>query len=93
MTVNGIAIINNNGISGGPSELNPEFIPPMAYTPNAHYEKMIEGFGGKGYFATTPDELRTSLREAIAQKFPTIVNVAIDPKATRKPQKFEWLTR
>ena len=49
----------------------------MFYTPQARYEKMIEGFGGKGYFATTPDELASSLKEALAQRVPTIVNVAI----------------
>ena len=67
--------------------------PPLVYTPQARYEKMIEGFGGKGYFATTPDELSSALKDALAQDTPTIVNVAIDPRAKRKPQKFEWLTR
>ena len=67
----------------------------MFYTPQARYEKMIEGFGGKGFFAETPDEFASALKEAIATPTPTptIVNVAIDPKAQRKPQKFEWLTR
>ena len=68
-------------------------VPPMVYTPQARYEKMIEGFGGKGWFATTPDEFSRALKEALAQRSPTIVNVAIDPQAKRKPQKFEWLTR
>jgi len=54
---------------------------------------MIEGFGGKGYYAETPDDFAKALAEALAQPFPTIVNAAIDPKAQRKPQKFEWLTR
>jgi len=86
-------IVNNNGIGGGVSEIDRAKVPPTVYTPQARYEKMIEGFGGKGYFATTPDELSSSLKEALAQDTPTIVNVAIDPKAKRKPQKFEWLTR
>jgi thiamine pyrophosphate-dependent acetolactate synthase large subunit-like protein len=54
---------------------------------------MIEGFGGKGYFATTPDELASALKDALGETRPTIVNIAIDPRAKRKPQKFEWLTR
>ena len=86
-------IVNNNGIGGGLADYDRSNIPPMVYTPQARYEKMIEGFGGKGYFATTPDELASALKDALAQPMPTIVNVAIDPRAQRKPQKFEWLTR
>lgn len=86
-------IINNNGIGGGPSELDPNRIPPNAYTPNARYEKMIEGFGGKGYFVTKVAELRPALEEAMASDMPTIVNIMINPRANRKPQQFAWLTR
>lgn len=87
-------IVNNNGIGMGVPELDPERpIPPMAYTPKARYEKMIEGFGGRGFFAETPDEYASALKEALRIATPTIVNVAIDPRAQRKPQKFEWLTR
>jgi 2-hydroxyacyl-CoA lyase 1 len=86
-------IVNNNGIGGGLSDYDRSRVPPMVYTPQARYEKMIEGFGGRGYFATTPDEFASALKEALSQRMPTIVNVAIDPQAKRKPQKFEWLTR
>ncbi len=86
-------IINNNGIGGGPSQLDPDRIPPSAYVPNAHYERVIEAFGGRGYYATTPDELEKSLKEALNDPMPNIVNVMIDPKARRKPQPFNWLTR
>ncbi len=86
-------IVNNNGIGGGLPDYDRAKVPPMVYTPEARYEKMIEGFGGKGYFATTPDELSSALKDALAHESPTIVNVAIDPRAKRKPQKFEWLTR
>lgn len=86
-------IVNNNGIGMGFDDYDRSKVPPVAYTPRARYEKMIEGFGGRGWFATTPEELAASLKQAIALDFPTIVNVAIDPRAQRKPQKFEWLTR
>ena len=86
-------IINNNGIGGGPTELDPENIPVSAYTPNAHYERVIEAFGGKGYFVTKPDELGPALKDALADPFPNIVNIMINPRAQRKPQKFGWLTR
>ena len=86
-------IVNNNGIAGGLDDFDRAKVPPTVYTPKARYEKMIEGFGGKGYYAETADEFEAALKDALAQPVPTIVNVMIDPKAKRKPQKFEWLTR
>ncbi len=55
-------IVNNNGIGGGPDVLDPKKAPPSAYTPSAHYEKVIEAFGGKGYFVTKVAELEPTLR-------------------------------
>jgi 2-hydroxyacyl-CoA lyase 1 len=86
-------VINNNGIGAGVEELPPEGIPPFVYTPGAHYERVIEAFGGRGYFVTRPAELGPALKEALADPTPSVVNVLIDPRAQRKPQKFEWLTR
>jgi 2-hydroxyacyl-CoA lyase 1 len=86
-------IINNNGIGAGVSELDPRNVPPNAYTPGARYERIIEAFGGKGYFADTPAALGRVLKEALNERVPTIVNVPIAPRAGRKPQKFDWLTR
>lgn len=86
-------VVNNNGIGGGPTELDPENVPPGAYVPNARYEKIIEAFGGKGHFVTKVAELDPTLREAVADPTPSIVNIMIDPRAQRKPQQFTWLTR
>ncbi len=86
-------IINNNGIGGGPDTLDPTKVPPSAYTPSAHYEKMAEIYGGKGYFVTRPEELAPTLKEAIAQDKPSIVNIMISARSQRKPQQFNWLTR
>lgn len=87
-------IVNNNGIAAGVDHIDPnKDIPPAVYTPSARYEKVIEAFGGKGHFATTPEEFRAALRSALDEPRPTIVNVMIDTKAQRKPQKFQWLTR
>jgi 2-hydroxyacyl-CoA lyase 1 len=86
-------VVNNNGIGGGPSELPKDRIPPSVYTPNARYEKVIEAFGGRGYFATTPDEFQRALKDSLADDGPSVVNVMIDPRAQRKPQPFNWLTR
>ncbi|MCA9844940.1 MAG: oxalyl-CoA decarboxylase [Dehalococcoidia bacterium] len=86
-------IINNNGIGGGPDELDPKNVPPSAYTPNARYERVIEAFGGKGYFVTKVAELEPALKEALADPKPNIVNIMIDAQSQRKPQEFAWLTR
>ena len=88
-------MINNNGIGQGYEDLgdDPANSPPLAYTIDARYERVIEGFGGKGYCVRTPDELGSVLKEALADPMPNVVNVLIDPKASRKPQKFTWLTQ
>lgn len=85
-------VINNNGIGAGESVLS-DPIPPHVYTPGARYDRVIEAFGGKGYHVTTPDALKKALREAADVPMPTLINVMINPQATRKPQKFDWLTR
>jgi 2-hydroxyacyl-CoA lyase 1 len=86
-------VVNNNGIGGGPSELNPDFVPPTSYLPNARYEKVIESFGGLGFYCERPDEVRPALDQAFASGKPCVVNIMIDPRARRKPQQFGWLTR
>jgi 2-hydroxyacyl-CoA lyase 1 len=87
-------VINNNGIGGGVSELDLEKgLPAGVYTIDSRYERIIEAFGGKGYFVTEPDELEPTLKKALDDPMPTIVNIKIDPKAQRRPQKFAWLTR
>ncbi len=85
-------VINNNGIGQGVSELAdpPQ---PSVYTPSARYDQVVEAFGGRGYFATNPEEMQKALKEAMECPVPSLVNIMIDPKATRKPQKFDWLTR
>jgi len=87
-------IINNNGIDTGFDELPEDRFqsPAMAYTIQAGYEKMIEGFGGKGYSVRTPDELSAALKQALDDSMPSIINVHIDPQARAKPQKHPWLT-
>ncbi|MCC6416981.1 MAG: oxalyl-CoA decarboxylase [Gemmataceae bacterium] len=88
-----MVIVNNNGIGGGPTRLDRSRVPPGSYTPNARYDKVVEAFGGKGWFVTEPHELRPALEEALAADVPTVVNVMIDPRANRRPQQFAWLTR
>jgi len=86
-------ILNNNGIGGGVDEFDPDNVPVSVYTPRARYEKLADAFGGRGFFVTTPAELGPALKEALAEPRPTIVNVMLNPRADRKPQKYGWLTR
>ncbi|KJE98098.1 2-hydroxyphytanoyl-CoA lyase, variant 1 [Capsaspora owczarzaki ATCC 30864] len=94
-------VVNNNGIYGGfdqetwaANQQEGSPAPGNCLLPNARYERVAEAFGGKGYFATTPDELRSAFREAIGNKKQvSLVNVMISPYAVRKPQEHEWLTR
>ena len=87
-------IFNNNGISGG-AEALPEDGPPMPLqlTPMAHYEKIIEAFGGKGYYCSSPDELQAALDDSFQQEGSTLINCVISPNAQRRKQEFGWLQR
>ncbi len=86
-------ILNNNGIGGGPYELDPERIPPGAYVPKARYEKVIEAFGGLGFYVEDPADLKPALQKALDSGRPSVVNVMISNRAARRPQQFAWLTR
>ena len=87
-------VFNNNGIGGGPSSV-PEgaAYPPNAFVPDARYDKVMEAFGGKGYHAETPQELRAALQASFDSGETTLINVTINPEAKRRPQQFAWLTR
>ncbi|XP_005089635.1 2-hydroxyacyl-CoA lyase 1 isoform X2 [Aplysia californica] len=99
-----IVIFNNNGITFGLKDEmweNAEqsgdlllTVPPTALQPNTRYEKLIEAFGGKGYFARTKSELKKSMEAAVRDtKNASIINVMIDPMSQRKTQEFFWLTK
>ena len=86
-------ILNNNGIAGGVDDFDPANVPVSVYTPRARYDKIAEAFGGRGFFVQKPEELGPALKDAFASPVPTIVNVMLNPRADRKPQKYGWLTR
>ncbi|BFY97007.1 hypothetical protein BsWGS_00047 [Bradybaena similaris] len=99
-----IIIFNNNGIGFGITEDEWKLaeksgdplltIPPKSLNPNTRYEKLMEAFGGGGYFVRTTEELRASLKEALKNtRMPCVINVMINPQAMRKAQEFSWLTK
>jgi thiamine pyrophosphate-dependent acetolactate synthase large subunit-like protein len=61
--------------------------PPTALLPSARYEKIIEAFGGSGYFVKTPQELNFALKNAFEKtNEASLINVMIDPFSQRKQQ-------
>jgi 2-hydroxyacyl-CoA lyase 1 len=85
-------VMNNGGIGGGFPE-GPRAdrqLPPSMLSWDAHYEKVIEAFGGTGFFVDDPGKLATALREAMSTPGPSLVNVVINPRAQRKPQEYRW---
>lgn len=70
-------ILNNGGVYRGDDPSTTSDPAPTAL--RAQHEYMIKAFGGKGYHATTPEEVETALREALASGRPALIDCVIDP--------------
>jgi len=77
-----VVIFNNNGIYRG-TDVNKAGDDPATtvFVPGARYDKMMEAFGGVGVNATSPDELKRAVNEALDSGKPTLINAVIDPSA------------
>jgi oxalyl-CoA decarboxylase len=78
-----VVVFNNNGIYRG-TDVNPSGSSDVATTvfvKDSRYDKMMEAFGGVGVNATTPDELKRAVNEAMDSGKPTLINAVIDPAA------------
>jgi oxalyl-CoA decarboxylase len=77
-----IVIFNNDGIYRG-TDVNTAGDDPATtvFVKGARYDKMMEGFGGVGVNATSPDELRQAINAALDSGKPTLINAVIDPQA------------
>jgi oxalyl-CoA decarboxylase len=77
-----VVIFNNDGIYRG-TDVNKAGSDPATtvFVKGARYDKMIEAFGGIGVNATSPDELRRAVNEAMDSGKPTLINAVIDPAA------------
>src|SRR5437870_5536908 len=61
-----IVIFNNDGIYRGTDVNSASADPaPTVFVKGSRYDKMIEAFGGTGVNATSPDELRRAVNEAM----------------------------
>jgi oxalyl-CoA decarboxylase len=78
-----IVVFNNDGIYRG-TDVNPTGgadVAPTVFVKGARYDKMMEAFGGVGVNATSPDELKRAVNEAMDSGKPTLINAVIDPAA------------
>jgi 2-hydroxyacyl-CoA lyase 1 len=88
-----IVVLNNGGIGPGMSEIpqNPMFnLKPNALIYGARYDRVMQAFGGRGFFVEDPKDLRGALDEAMNFRGPALVNVMISQGSARKPQQFRW---
>lgn len=77
-----VVIFNNDGIYRG-TDTNSAGADPATtvFVKGSRYDKMIEAFGGVGVNATSPDELKRAVNEAMDSGKPTLINAVIDPAA------------
>jgi oxalyl-CoA decarboxylase len=77
-----IVIFNNDGIYRG-TDVNSAGADPATtvFVKGSRYDKMMEAFGGVGFNATTPDELKRAVNQAMDSGKPTLINAVIDPAA------------
>jgi oxalyl-CoA decarboxylase len=77
-----IVIFNNDGIYRG-TDVNTGGDDPATtlFVRGSRYDKMMEAFGGVGFNATSPDELKRAVNAAMDSGKPTLINAVIDPAA------------
>ena len=66
---------------------------PNDFKPSMRFDKMMEAFGGHGEYVDEPEEIRPALERAFNSGKASLVNVIMDPGASRRPQQFAWLAR
>ena len=78
-----VVVFNNNGVYRG-TDVNQgggADVAPTVFVKGARYDMLMQAFGGVGVNATTRDELRAALTEAVASGKPTLINAVIDETA------------
>jgi oxalyl-CoA decarboxylase len=73
-------VLNNGGVYRGDGVNTASTDPsPTTLMPRARHDRLIEAFGGKGYQATTPDQLTIALTGALMSGGPALIDCVIDP--------------
>ena len=75
-----VVVLNNGGIYRG-DDVNTVSTDPASTTlmPNAHHDRLIEAFGGRGYRATTREQVKIALTGALKSRGPSLIDCVIDP--------------
>ena len=76
-----VVVFNNDGIYRGTDQGHRGDPGTTVFVRGARYDKMMDAFGGVGVNATTPDELKRAVDEAMNSGRPTLINAVIDPAA------------
>ncbi|HCA85565.1 MAG TPA: oxalyl-CoA decarboxylase [Streptomyces sp.] len=69
-------VLNNSGVYRGDEASSSHDPAPTALA--ARHDVMMKAFGGTGHRVTTPAEVGTALREALASGAPTLIDCVID---------------
>lgn len=92
-----VVVLNNGGIYNSIG-VNPSTDPAIEHDPapttldlEARYDKMGDMFGAKGYYVTTPAQLKAALEEAIASKKPAIIDVQLAADAGKESGHIGYL--
>ena len=85
-----VAIVMNNN-SWGSEKAYQKFFYGERYIEaditNPRLDKMMDLFGGKGFYATDERELAEAMREAVASGGPTLIEVPVDPEELPFPAR------
>jgi oxalyl-CoA decarboxylase len=88
-----VVVFNNNGIYRGTDVNAVSSDPaPTCFVKDSRYDKVMEAFGGVGVHATTPDELKRAVDQAMDSGKPTLINAAIDPASGSESGRIGNLT-
>ncbi|WP_213767669.1 oxalyl-CoA decarboxylase [Caballeronia sp. dw_19] len=77
-----VVVFNNGGVYRGDDvnrsgQSDPG---PTVLMKDAHYERLIEAFGGAGHYVKDPQSLSKALTDALESGKPALINCVIDPK-------------
>ena len=81
-----VVVFNNNGIYRGTdiNESGSKDVATTVFVEDSRYDKMMEAFGGAGYYVTNPDELYQAVNKAMDSAKPALVNAVIDPASGKE---------
>ena len=85
-----VAVVMNNN-SWGSEKAYQKFFYGERYIEaditNPRLDKLMELFGGKGFYATDERELTEAMREAVASGVPTLIEIPVDPDELPYPAR------